>query len=355
MSYKNVNPDQVCLNPNSTEPKLYGVTSWGIGCGSAGFYAKVSAVIDWLDDVITGKYPEGSYDDDLYDDSDCKFYQDGNLTVFETPSPYFDNMHCTQTVTCSNPTHTVHYEFENFETESGYDELYVNGMVYQGSYVQTYAWIDSFSSQVDLIFTSDSSYTGRGFKMNLKCAPGPCDEDVCQMPEDVFSPGNKWFSNNLSENDTDRKKRSLSFEDGVLAREASWPWVVGITSAPKLDYCHVEIVTTESLCDPWNDFNYLDTINYAELEDIIQFDYIKETVEEIIRYFFIAHVTVFQPKIRTNLICGTLPCFQMVPSEVLDIILIFHFSMNLKSIVLKIPVNHLMGISLFASTLTTMI
>ena len=281
MLTKDTIPNQVCINPNSTEPKLYGVTSWGIGCGSAGFYAKVSAVIDWLDDVITRE---------VSDDSDCKFYQDGNLTVFETPSPYFDNMRCTQNVTCPNPTHTVHYKFEYFETEYGYDELYVNEMVYQGYNVPTYKWIDSFSSSVDLIFTSDSSYAGRGFKMNLKCAPGPCDGSVCQMPEDVVSPGNKWFINDLSENDTDRKRRSLNFEDGVLAREASWPWVVGITSAQKLDYCHVEIVTTESLCGPWNDFTYSDTINYAQLEDIIQLDNIKEAVEKIVqRYFFIAH------------------------------------------------------------------
>ena len=112
-----------------------------------------------------------------------------------------------------------------------------------------------------------------------KYPPDPCEEGVCQMPDNVVSPGNLWFSNSLPENDTERKKRSLVFEKGEIAREASWPWVVGITSAPKSDYCHVEIVTMESLCRPWNNFSYLDDIVYAELEDFIHLDDIKDTVD----------------------------------------------------------------------------
>ena len=96
------------------------------------------------------------------------------------------------------------------------------------------------------------------------------------MPGDVVSPGNKWFSNDLSENDTDRKKRSLVFEDGVLAREASWPWVVGITSSPRDNYCQVESVRREPFCGS-------DDIPYAEYEDILnQEDFVKETVMEIL-------------------------------------------------------------------------
>lgn len=39
------------------EPVLYGITSWGIGCGdpdSPGVYAKVSTRIDWFESVING-------------------------------------------------------------------------------------------------------------------------------------------------------------------------------------------------------------------------------------------------------------------------------------------------------------
>ena len=126
-----------------------------------------------------------------YDNEDCKFYQDGNLTVFETPSPYFNNMNCTQNVTCSNPSDTVQYEFEYFETDYSYyrrfDKLYVNGKVYQGYYVPTDEWLNSFSSKVDLVFTSDYTGNRKGFKMNLKCSPGPCDGGVCQMPATTTS------------------------------------------------------------------------------------------------------------------------------------------------------------------------
>ena len=146
----------VCINPNSTEPKVYGVVSWGYECGTPGFYAKTSTVIDWFDDVITGKYP-----------------------------------------------------------------------------------------------------------------PDPCDGGVCQMPEDVVSPGNHWFNNDLSNIARNRRDIVLIVEDGEVvedgesAREASWPWVVGITSTPKEDYCHVQVVSTNKICGS-NDLN----ITYAEYNDL---------------------------------------------------------------------------------------
>ena len=120
-------------------------------------------------------------------DDGCKFYNEGNLTVFETPSPYFNNMRCKRNVTCSDPSHSVHYEFEYFETESGYDELYVNTVMYEGWSVQTNEWIDSYSPKVDLYFESDGSVTERGFKMNLKCdlrSPEPTS-DIPEVTTDV--------------------------------------------------------------------------------------------------------------------------------------------------------------------------
>ena len=113
----------------------------------------------------------------------CYFYQHGNVTVFETPSPYFDNMDCIEKMTCSNPNHTVHYEFEYFQTESCCDYLYVNGIRYRGyNPVLTYKWIDSFSSEVDLEFTTDSSVTERGFRMNLKCDVSTPRETTADVP-----------------------------------------------------------------------------------------------------------------------------------------------------------------------------
>ena len=114
-----------------------------------------------------------------------------------------------------------------------------------------------------------------------KYPPDPCDGGVCQIPEDIVSPGNYWFTNDLSNTDTARNRRDIVFvvEDGEIAREASWPWVVGITGTPKEDYCHVEIVTTNDICDS-NDLN----ITYAEYNDFKNLEEIQE-MSEIFSYY----------------------------------------------------------------------
>ena len=94
-------------------------------------------------------------------------------------------MRCSKNVTCSDPNHTVHYKFEYFDTESGYDKLYVNTVLYQGSSVQTNEWIDSYSPKVDLVFSSDDIVVKDGFKMNLKC-------DI-SIPEPISDVGSCYF------------------------------------------------------------------------------------------------------------------------------------------------------------------
>ena len=161
---------EVCITSNSTEPNVYGIVSWGYECGTPGFYAKTSAVIDWFDDVITGKYP-----------------------------------------------------------------------------------------------------------------PDPCDGGVCQMPEDVISPGNYWFTNDLSNNDTVRNRRDVVFEDGEIAQQASWPWVVGITGSPKQDYCNIQIVSKNYICGS-RDI----TIRYAEFSDLNI-----EEIQEMNEIFFAGCAKIF--------------------------------------------------------------
>ena len=120
-----------------------------------------------------------------------------------------------------------------------------------------------------------------------KYPPDPCDGGVCQIPEDIVSPGNYWFTNDLSNDDTARNRKDIVFivedgevvEDGEIAREASWPWVVGITGTPKEDYCHVEIVTTNDICDS-NDLN----ITYAEYNDFKNLEEIQE-MNEIFSFY----------------------------------------------------------------------
>ena len=130
-----------------------------------------------------------------------------------------------------------------------------------------------------------------------KYPPDPCDGGVCQIPEDIVSPGNYWFTNDLSNDDTARNRKDIVFivedgevvEDGEIAREASWPWVVGITGTPKEDYCHVEIVTTNDICDS-NDLN----ITYAEYNDFKNLEEIQEMSEIFSYYEVLSRLGMFQ-------------------------------------------------------------
>lgn len=116
-----------------------------------------------------------------------------------------------------------------------------------------------------------------------KYPPNPCDGGVCQIPEDVVSPGNKWFSNDLSDNDTVRKRRDVVFEDGEIAREGSWPWVVAITGNPKQDYCHVELVSSDMLCELLNATEFEDAnVKHAEFNDLINLQEIQELAKKLL-------------------------------------------------------------------------
>ena len=46
----------VCIDDDN-QPILYGIVSWGLGCdiGKPGVYAKVSTVVDWIEEVIGPK------------------------------------------------------------------------------------------------------------------------------------------------------------------------------------------------------------------------------------------------------------------------------------------------------------
>ena len=99
------------------------------------------------------------------------------------------------------------------------------------------------------------------------------------MPENIISPGNKWFTNDLTDNDTVRKRRDVIFEDGEIAREGSWPWVVAITGNPKQDYCHVGVVPSDGLCEI---LNYTDAnLKHAEYNDLINLEVIQEMAKKI--------------------------------------------------------------------------
>ena len=93
---------------------------------------------------------------------------DENFAVFETSSPYANNMNCTEEFKCSQPNHTVHFEIEYYEVEAEFDKFFVNGEVVE-NYIPTNEWFDSFQTNIHLGFTTDGSVTKHGFRINLKC------------------------------------------------------------------------------------------------------------------------------------------------------------------------------------------
>ena len=107
---------------------------------------------------------------------DCKLYQENTtgLTIFETSTPYSNNLNCQEEFSCFGYGESVHFEFIYFQTESCCDYLYVvndNGdevfSYFGGAPVNT--WINTGDGNVNLRFFSDVSVTDIGFKMNLKC------------------------------------------------------------------------------------------------------------------------------------------------------------------------------------------
>ena len=107
---------------------------------------------------------------------DCQLYQDNTtgLTIFETSTPYSNNLNCQEEFSCSGYGESIHYEFMYFQTELDYDYLYVMNDI--GDVLEYYTgtapvntWINTGDGNVNLRFFSDDIVIDTGFKMNLKC------------------------------------------------------------------------------------------------------------------------------------------------------------------------------------------
>ena len=107
---------------------------------------------------------------------DCQLYQDNTtgLTIFETSTPYSNNLNCQEEFSCSGYGESVHFEFIYFQTESCCDYLSVMNDIgdelfsYSGG-APVNTWINTGDGNVKLRFFSDGSVIDTGFKMNLKC------------------------------------------------------------------------------------------------------------------------------------------------------------------------------------------
>ena len=188
------------------QPVLYGVTSWGLGCGdygSPGLYAKVSSKIFWMNSVISDTLLPGECnsetpcDDglvctnvgsndrgecrtcemisshlDCNADMDCirkcfpETIQTGSSGTIELHG--YDNNHDQYWYVESNCL-TVHLWSQWFHTEHGYDEVSINGDYFTGNLtVDIIVPADFF-----VRFTSDGSYTEDGFILQWNCETLP--------------------------------------------------------------------------------------------------------------------------------------------------------------------------------------
>ena len=147
----------ICLNEEN-HPFLMGIAD---GQSSPYYprYDKIETAFEWMDGIISGtnmrQVPKNPYSNfvsrfniafetkyksypdfkrscpieigQMNDFTDCRFYHDGsNTTVFETPSPYSNNVSCQNNITCSDSNETVHYQFEFFDIETNYDYFIIS-------------------------------------------------------------------------------------------------------------------------------------------------------------------------------------------------------------------------------------
>ena len=81
------------------------------------------------------------------------------------PSAYWDNIRCSWTVNALPGIVTL-VQFVDFNLESGYDYLYVDGNRYTGTTLP--ADFRTSTSSINIRFTTDGSVTRRGFQITLR-------------------------------------------------------------------------------------------------------------------------------------------------------------------------------------------
>ena len=223
----------------------------------------------------------------------------GNTTI-STNGSYSNNESWTQHARCE-ANQSVHFRFNNFSVEYGYD--YVT--VAYGGYswclhgdidTALYDWVDSGSDLLLVSFFSDYEVTEDGFEMITKCVvkndseysktqvtPAAlvnqciqanthvflqpinstehdsndytdcvrrgyfnitdfCDNDRCQLPKGAYCPGNQWF-NSSNDEDSDTTAGEPRIFGGEPAVPHSWPWAVRLTDKYGKHFCGGALVT----------------------------------------------------------------------------------------------------------------
>ena len=76
--------------------------------------------------------------------------------------------------------------------------------------------------------------------IGIKLPEKLCDNDNCQLPKDIYCPGNQWFQNPVPPIQT-------RIFNGEAAVRSSWPWIVSLSepSSSSEKFCGGQIVTDE--------------------------------------------------------------------------------------------------------------
>ena len=217
----------ICLV--SGQPYLFGITSWGNGCGdrnSPGIYAKVSSAIEWMGSIINRNY----IDDPDHDTSDILTGTNGSITHLDYANS--ENIFWNIESDCA----ILYLYSEIFELESGYDYLIIDGESFTGSYPVD---VLVYNSSVLVQFISDSSETRTGFILRWRCSDGS-DGPPTRPPEVDHIPfGTKCYMGNAF-----TEENQLKVYYGTEAREHSWPWIVSLQDYSG-HFCGGSIVNNE--------------------------------------------------------------------------------------------------------------
>ena len=135
---------------------VYGPQNLTISAPNISTTVATSTGTDNLDEITTVDFIESS---SSYNTCQFDSYERG--AIFDTGTPYSNNMRCVESFSCENSTETVHFKFDRFDVEENYDYLVIGNPIRFGNYhdyhfgsiegFESFENIDNPDSQIGVI------------------------------------------------------------------------------------------------------------------------------------------------------------------------------------------------------------